>query len=120
MHELSVTQGILNIALEAAQGAGAGRIAAIDLLVGELTSFVDDSIQFYFDLLSKSTAAEGAMLRIRREPGRGTCGQCGHEFRAVAPLLPACPACGSGRVRVTGGRELRVESIEVDDGNSGC
>lgn len=120
MHELPIVQGILSIALEAAQGAQATRIAAIDLLVGELTSFVDDSIQFYFDLLSKSTAAEGAVLRIRREPGRGMCDQCGHVFQAVAPLLPTCPACGSSRMRVTGGRELRVESIEVDAGGSGC
>ena len=119
MHELSITQSVLDISLSAARNANAGRVTAIDLLVGELTSFVDDSIQFYFDILSRGTTAEGATLRIRREAARGTCGECGHEFRALIPLLPACPACGSGRVRVTGGSELRVESIEVDDGNPG-
>lgn len=119
MHELSVTQGVLDIALSAARNANAGRIITIDLLVGELTSFVDDSIQFYFDILSKGTAAEGAQLRIQREPALATCGQCGHKFRATIPLLPACPGCGSSYVRVTGGNALRVESIEVDDGNPG-
>lgn len=117
MHELSVTQSILNIALDAARGAGSSRIIAVDLLVGDLTSFVDDSIQFYFDILSKGTSAEGARLRIQREAARGVCHQCGHKFRVAIPLLPGCPACGSGDVRVTGGNELRVESIEVDDGN---
>ena len=116
MHELSVTQGILHLALEAARGAG--HIVAIDLLVGELTSFVDDSIQFYFDILGKGTAAEGALVRIRREPASAACGQCGHSFRVAAPLPPGCPACGSTHLRITGGSALRVESIEVEDGDS--
>ncbi len=114
MHELSVTQGILNIAVEAAHGAGSPRITAIDLLVGELTGFVTDSIQFYFDLLSKGTVAEGALLRVRRESASATCAACGHVFHPEIPLLPACSACGSGGVRLAGGRELRVESIEVE------
>lgn len=114
MHELSVTQSVLDIAVDAAQGAGSPRITAIDLLVGELTGFVTDSIQFYFDLLSKGTAAEGAVLRVRREPVSATCTACGHVFHPEIPVLPACPACSSGAVRLAGGRELRVESIEVE------
>lgn len=114
MHELSVTQNIVNIAVEAAHGAGSPRITAIDVLVGELTGFVTDSIQLYFDVLSKDTAAAGATLRVRREPGGATCGACGHVFQPDLPLLLLCPACGSGGVRITGGRELRVESIEVE------
>lgn len=113
MHELSVTQNILNIAVEAARGAGLARITVIDLLVGELTGFVTDSIQFYFDVLSKGTAAEGAILRVRREPANATCVACSHVFQPELPLLPLCPVCGGG-VRITGGRELRVESIEVE------
>ncbi len=110
MHELSVTQNVLNIAVEA---AGGQRVTAIDLLVGELTGFITDSIQFYFDILSKGTAAEGALLRVRREPASATCAACDHVFQPEIPLLPLCPLCGSG-VRLTGGRELRVESIEVE------
>ncbi len=115
MHELSVTQSILDIALGAARDVNASRITTIDLWVGELTSFVDDSTQFNFDILSKGTPAACAILRIRRAAARGTCGQCGHEFRAVAPLSPACPACGSGGVRIIGGSELQIGSVEVED-----
>jgi hydrogenase nickel incorporation protein HypA/HybF len=112
MHELPITEGILKIAAEA---AGGRQVTAIHLLVGELSSIVDDSIQFYFDMLSKGTVAEGALLDFERRPAIMTCGDCGRSFEVRAPLPPTCPHCGGTRLQVTGGRELRVESIEVND-----
>lgn len=115
MHEYAVTQSIVNIAVEAAQQAGARRILGIDLVLGELSSIVDDSIQFYFDMLSQGTLAEGATLRFRREPTTVTCWDCNHQFSARAPLPGACPACAGNRLQVQGGREFELESIEVAD-----
>ena len=115
MHELPVTESILKISLDAARGAGAARITTVHLTVGELTGMVDDSIQFYFDILGKGTPAEGALLRIKRAPGQATCIDCGHLWQVSPPLAPDCPACGGVHLRVTGGRELQVESIEVDE-----
>ena len=119
MHELPVTEGILTLAIDTARQAGAGRIIAIDLVVGDLSSIVDDSVQFYFDLLSPGTPAEGAALRIRRAPAELICSDCGARHAVRAPLLPACPSCGGPRVHVGGGREFYVESIEVCDEASG-
>ena len=48
MHELPVTEGILAVALDAASRHHASRITTIDLVIGELGSIVDDSIQFYY------------------------------------------------------------------------
>jgi hydrogenase nickel incorporation protein HypA/HybF len=118
VHELPVTQGILDVALEAAQAAGAQRIFAINLIIGDLSSIVDDSVQFYFEILSRGTLAEGAILHFQRQPASAHCWDCGHEFEATIPLTPACPSCGSARLQISGGREFRVESIEVDDGHS--
>ncbi len=115
MHELAVTEGILKVALEAAAQAGGPRIHAIDLVIGDLSGMVDDSIQFYFDILSRDTAAAGATLRFRREPANVTCQECGAHYTAQPPLMPLCARCGSAQLRVIGGRELRVESIEVEE-----
>jgi hydrogenase nickel incorporation protein HypA/HybF len=80
MHELAVTQGILDLVLETAQQHGARRITVIDLVVGELSSIVDDSVQFYFDILSQGTPAQEAKLSFRRKPAHVVCWDCGHQL----------------------------------------
>lgn len=115
MHELPATRGMLDVALDAAAAAGASRIHEIHLVIGDLSSMVDDSVQFYFDLLAEGTAAQGARLVFRREAAVLRCSACGLEKGVRAPLPPACPRCGDLRVRVEGGQEFRVDSIEVDD-----
>jgi hydrogenase nickel incorporation protein HypA/HybF len=115
MHELPATRGILAIALDSARAAHAERITSIDICVGEMTSIVDDSIQFYFDVLAKNTFAAGARLNFRREPGQGTCLNCAAQFAVKPPLDPECPECRAFTVRVSGGNRFFVESIEVDE-----
>ena len=117
MHELSVTQSVLNIALETAQNNGAAQITAINLVIGDMTSIVDDSVQFYFDILSKDTLAQGAILNFRREPATATCLDCRHQIKTTPPLTPICPHCGSAKLSVSGGKEFYIESIEVNDDN---
>lgn len=119
MHELPATQGLLATAIAAAERAGGRRVRGIDLVVGELSSMMDDSVQAYFDVLSRGTIAEGAVLHFRRAPGEATCFDCAARFPVRPPLPERCPTCGSGFVRVVGGQQFLVESIEVDDEGRG-
>ncbi len=114
MHELGVTQGLLNLVLEEANKIRAKRILAIEIVIGELSSYVDDSVQFYFDILSQGTIAEGARLIFHRRKGQALCLDCGHQFEVGLPLPDGCPKCGSPYLRITGGREFYVESFEVE------
>ena len=113
MHELAVTQNVLEIALRHARQAGAGRITTIHLVVGQLSSIVDDSVSFYWDFVARGTPAEGARLEFRRLEARFTCQACGHAFPPQGDRW-SCPACESEKVRVTAGEEFYVEAIEID------
>jgi len=111
MHELSVTQSILEIALRHAQQAGGPRITDIYLVIGQLSSVVDDSVQFYWDLISEDTLAQGAKLHFRRIPAEMCCRSCHRRFSPNESLT--CPDCGSARIRISAGDEFYMESIGV-------
>jgi hydrogenase nickel incorporation protein HypA/HybF len=112
MHELAVTEDILRIVSEHAEGAGAEGVTDIHLVIGDMSSFVDDSIQFYFDLLSPGTVAEGAELHFHRVGIRFRCRECGHEFEPRG-MDWSCPECGRMGGEVIAGKEFFVDSIEV-------
>jgi hydrogenase nickel incorporation protein HypA/HybF len=113
MHELPVTRSILDIALATAREAGGGRITSIHLVIGDLSRIVDDCVQFYWDILSEGTPAQGASLRIRRVPLEMECRGCGRRFQP-GDADYRCPACSGSRVRVVGGDDLRVEAIDLE------
>ncbi|PDW01624.1 hydrogenase maturation nickel metallochaperone HypA/HybF [Candidatus Viridilinea mediisalina] len=112
MHELAITESVIKVAVGAAAGR---RIHAIHLAIGVLSSIVDDSVQFYFDILSRDSLAAGATLHFRRIPASAQCQTCGHQCSIEPPLPPACPACASVALRISGGMEFHVESIDVED-----
>jgi hydrogenase nickel incorporation protein HypA/HybF len=109
-----VTQSILDIALRHAEQAGAERILAINLVIGDLTGFVDDSIQFYFDFLTKETIAGDAQLRFDRVQARVRCQTCGAEYAPPDSRLWACPQCEALGGEIIAGREFSVVSIEIE------
>lgn len=113
MHELPVTESILQIIIEHGERAGAGRITQVHLVIGDMAGFVDDSIQFYFDILTPGTLAEGATLFFHRVPTRLRCWECGQEF-SPQDRDWRCPQCGETGGAVIAGKEFYVDSIEVE------
>lgn len=114
MHELAVTQNILEIAERHARAANAARVTDLYLVVGRLSSVVDDSVQFYWDVISEGTLCEGAQLHFERIPAGLHCLDCEHEY-TLNGELEACPHCGGFRVHVVRGEEFRLDSIEVEE-----
>ena len=81
MHELPATQSILEIALRHASQAGAKRVTDIHLVVGQLATLVDDSIQFYWDMIAEGSLAAGATLHFKRVPAELQCMVCSEKYR---------------------------------------
>jgi hydrogenase nickel incorporation protein HypA/HybF len=112
MHELSITEEILRVATEHAKRANARRITDIHLVIGDLSSVVNDSVQFYFDYLSEGTIAEGAALHFDRIPARLRCRQCDEVFEPRGRDWD-CPHCGTIGGEIIAGQEFYMDSIEV-------
>ncbi|MDD5338537.1 MAG: hydrogenase maturation nickel metallochaperone HypA [Dehalococcoidales bacterium] len=113
MHEASITESMLALAVEKAKEAKARKIAGINLVVGELSGVVPDCVQFYFDVISKNTLAEGAKLNFETKPIQIRCRRCNIVF-APSDHKWVCPECNETSVEITSGQECYMESLEVE------
>ena len=113
MHELSVTESILEIALRHANQASAQRVTKLYLVIGQLASIVDDSVQFYWDIISKDTIADGATLHFRRLPATLLCLDCSHQYTPANDAF-SCPECKGEHIKVVSGEEFYMEAIDVE------
>jgi len=113
MHELPITQSILKIALQHAEKANAKRVIDLNIVIGELATMVDDSIQFYWEIIAKDTIAEKASLHFRRVPAELQCLSCSEKYHPADGEL-ACLKCGSVNVKIIAGEEFFLESIDVE------
>ena len=114
MHELPITQNILKIALKYGDQSQATQITDLYLVIGQLSSVIDDSIQFYWPIISEGTIAESAQLHFKRIPARLECTQCGTVYMLEDGQLSACPGCDSSQVKIIAGKEFQLESIGID------
>lgn len=113
MHELSVTESLLQIALQHAEKADARRVTDLYIVIGDLASMVDDSIQFYWEMIAKGTIAEQATLHFRRIPAELQCLTCSEKYHPTDREL-ACPKCGGINTKIIAGEEFALESIDVE------
>ncbi len=113
MHELSLCQSLIEIIEDNARTNDISKVRSVTLEIGLLGHVEPESMLFCFDALSRGTIAEGARLVIERMPGAGWCPDC-EKTVALAERHGACPGCGSYRVRMTSGDELRVRDMEVE------
>ncbi|MFN2195827.1 MAG: hydrogenase maturation nickel metallochaperone HypA [Anaerolineales bacterium] len=113
MHELSVTESILEIALRHAEQAGGCRITALHLVLGDLATIVDDSVQFYWDIISQGTIAEGAVMSFERIPARIRCLDCDLEYTPEPGTLE-CPECQGIHLKIITGEEFYLSAIDIE------
>lgn len=112
MHEVSVMQSALQVALEQAGREGAARIHRVGLRIGALSGVVPEAIEFAFDLVVRGTIAEGADLELEAVPVSCSCKGCGLEFHPDE-LCFECPRCLRPDASLLRGRELELAFLEV-------
>ncbi|MBL7495884.1 hydrogenase maturation nickel metallochaperone HypA [Frankia sp. CNm7] len=109
MHELAVTQGIVEMIVDRVRDR---RVLAVNLAIGQISGVAPHAIRFCFDLVAAGTVVEGARLHIDTPIGRARCRSCGLDDLVVEAPIPLC-GCGSADLEVTSGDELVVTSVEV-------
>lgn len=114
MHEYSVTKNIINIVIEEADRINAGKVTEITLVIGELSSFLNESIQMYFEILSEGTILSGAKLAFKMKKAVFACKTCSARFDNPGKDYQ-CPECG-GTITIIhdSGKEFYIESIEIE------
>jgi len=115
MHELAIVEALIDQTRAEVENAGqTGRVLRLDLSIGRLSGVYCDSIRFAFDLLSKDTLLEGAELHITQPKATCHCHECDARVE-IDEIVVQCPECAGGDVSIDGGRELLLQSIELED-----
>jgi hydrogenase nickel incorporation protein HypA/HybF len=114
MHEMAIAMEVLKIVNEHLPQDQPVKIKAIRLKVGKLTAVVPESFKFCMEVVTKDTPAEGAEIVIEDVPLLVECGDCGVQSELKEALF-VCPKCESLNLKVISGRDLFIESIEVED-----
>lgn len=113
MHELSITQSILELAEKVGKEHGVQRVKTIHIRVGAYSGLLPQCIQAYFDVVSQGTLAEGARLDIQTLPVVVHCNSCGQDMEIDRRNI-RCPLCASTRLKMIQGREFYLEKLEVE------
>ena len=114
MHELSIAENIVEIAVGSLPGNGDAVVEEIELEIGVLSGIEIDALTFAMDVVVKRTPLEHAAVRITTVQGRASCNLCGAEFD-VEDFFTPCPSCGSFNLDILQGEEMRVKSLLVKE-----
>ena len=115
MHELSIVEALIEQVQEETKRAGVeGKIAKLELSIGRLSGVNADSIRFAFDLLAPDTILAETEIIIHEPKAVCRCNKC-HAATEIDDLQMQCPRCSSDDIVIDGGRELLLQSIDVEE-----
>jgi hydrogenase nickel incorporation protein HypA/HybF len=114
MHEMSLAGGVLDLVEQAARREGFRRVTTLRLEVGKLSGVEIESLRFALESIAPGTCLEGAAIEIDEPPGQAWCMTCSRLI-SIKERGDACGHCGGFQLQPTGGTELRVVELLVDD-----
>ena len=114
MHELGIMTGVIHSVEEVAKQNNAREVLLIKMSIGEMTEAMEDALQFAFEVASIDTLCEGAKLEVNIIAPKSRCDECGLEFEHNR-FIRTCPECDSLATTLLSGREMQIDSIEIDN-----
>jgi hydrogenase nickel incorporation protein HypA/HybF len=115
MHELSIVSSIVDTVTESIVAFPGARVLEVRLRVGALASVVVESLEFCWGIATEGTPLAGARLAVKTLPVVIHCGPCGRDVELAGVQSFRCPQCGELGIDLRQGRELEIDSIEIDE-----
>jgi hydrogenase nickel incorporation protein HypA/HybF len=120
MHELSIVTSIVETVTETLaalpDSPREARVLEVRLRVGALASVIPESLEFCWGIVSEDTPLEGSRLVVNLLPVVVHCAPCGQDATLEGVQSFRCPRCGEPCSDMRQGRELEIDSIEIEDG----
>ncbi len=113
MHEFSIVESLISIAVKECKKGGFSKVEKIKILVGKASGVMPGALLFAFDALKRETIADGASLVIEEMPVSGYCENCKSAFTTEDAFIFTCPSCQCSSLKINSGRELDIAEIEV-------
>lgn len=115
MHELSIALSLIDVALEAAEQHGGGRVDVIHLRLGPLSGVVKEALLSAYELAIEGSPLAGSRLAIEDVPVEIDCPTCG-AIRPVESIQEMrCRQCHTLCANIVRGRELEITALEIED-----
>lgn len=115
MHELSLAASIVESVTETAAAYPGARVREVRLRIGALAAVVEESLQFCWTLVTDDTPLAGSRLVVKTLPIVVHCAGCDADCELAGVQNFHCPRCGRIAADFRQGRELEIESIEIDE-----
>jgi len=114
MHELSIAYSLVEVASQSAQEAGATRVLSVTLRLGALSGVVRGALEFGYEVATADTLLAGSTLIVRELPVLVYCMECAQDVELASVQRFFCPLCNTPTGDIRQGRELEIDSIEID------
>ncbi|MGD0830749.1 MAG: hydrogenase maturation nickel metallochaperone HypA [Terracidiphilus sp.] len=115
MHELSIVTSIVESVTESLEAYPGARVLEVRLRVGALASVVRESLEFCYPIAAEGTPLEGSRLVVNVLPVVMHCAPCDQDVELEGVQSFRCPRCGEPCSEMRQGREMEIESIEIDE-----
>ncbi len=115
MHELSIVASVVDSVTESLAAYPGARVKEVRLRVGVLAAVIEDSLQFCYGIATEGTRLEGSKLVIQTLPVIARCDACAQDVELASLQSFRCLRCGEPVTDLRQGRELDIDSIEIED-----
>ena len=114
MHEMSLALSIVDLAVETAGKEGGDRVSEVEIEVGNMAGVMVDALRFCLEAAARTTIVEGAAFNLVESNATGECPSCRKKFTTDS-FYAVCPDCGQGGIAVSGGQDLKIISLTIED-----